>query len=190
MNQKPIVLAICGSTRKSSSNLNLIREIGDLAGEKFHFRIYDCLMEIAPFDPEKIDAVPDSVIHFSEAVRTADGVLICTPEYAGGAPGVLKNALDWSVSLMSFSKRPVALITASLAGKFTHQSLLGTLLTIDARLTPSSQLLISMLRTKLSTDGKITDESTFKQVIQLINALFSMITDPEDQAYLEAPSLM
>jgi chromate reductase, NAD(P)H dehydrogenase (quinone) len=115
--------------------------------------------------------------------------LICTPEYAGGAPGVLKNALDWSVSGMDFSKKPTALITASLAGKFTHQSLLGTLLTIDAHMVDSSHLLVSMIRSKINMEGTIIDETTRNQIEVLIDSLYAMIQYPDEQAYLAPPVL-
>ena len=52
----------------------------------------------------------------SEQVGDADGLLIATPEYNYGIPGVLKNAIDW-LSRPAFKSvlagKPVAIIGAS-----------------------------------------------------------------------------
>ena len=45
------------------------------------------------------DEVDPRVEEFRTKIKTADAVLICTPEYAFGVPGSLKNALDWTVGL-------------------------------------------------------------------------------------------
>ena len=55
-------------------------------------------------------AHPDAL---REQFKLADGVIICTPEYARGVPGVLKNALDWIVSSGEFENKSVAVISAS-----------------------------------------------------------------------------
>ncbi|WP_163264167.1 NADPH-dependent FMN reductase [Chelativorans alearense] len=39
---------------------------------------------------------PETVDAFKEAIETADGLVIVTPEYNYGIPGVLKNAIDWA----------------------------------------------------------------------------------------------
>ncbi len=43
----------------------------------------------------------------------ADGLLIATPEYAGGMPGSLKNALDWLVGTGELYDQPVAILSAA-----------------------------------------------------------------------------
>lgn len=136
MTQKLKVLAICGSTRKSSSNLNLIKAIADLTSEAFDINIFNGLSELPHYNPDlDNENAPHQVIDYRRQLKEADGVLICTPEYAIGVPGTLKNAIDWTVSSMEFSKKPVALITASLSGEKAHKSLLGTLLIIEAKMT-------------------------------------------------------
>jgi multimeric flavodoxin WrbA len=39
---------------------------------------------------------PEPVVAFKQAIRLADAVLMVTPEYNHGVPGVMKNAIDWA----------------------------------------------------------------------------------------------
>jgi NAD(P)H-dependent FMN reductase len=91
-----------------------------------------------------------------------------------GVPGTLKNALDWTVSSMEFSQKPVALITASSDGKRGHCSLLETLRIIESDIPDSSQLLISFIKTRIR-DDKIIDAGTLGQVKDLIESLAGTI---------------
>ena len=174
------VLAICGSTRAASSNLNVIPAIARLASDRFSMQLYSGLEQLPQFNPDRdTEDVPAEVADLRKQLRAADGVLICTPEYAIGVPGALKNAIDWTVSSMEFSKKPAALITASLSGEKAHQSLLGTLLIIESRMTQDSQLLISAVRTKVGSDATITDQATREGVDKLIRSLVEMMGDAE-----------
>lgn len=189
MIKKIKIFAISGSTRKASSNLNLIKAIADLTSELFTITIFDGLSNLPHFNPDlDNESVPQKVIDFRTQLREADGVLICTPEYAIGVPGTLKNAIDWTVSSMEFSQKPVALITASLSGEKAHDSLLGTLLIIEARMTSDTQLLIPFIKTKVTDEGKIIDNDTLISVNKLIKSLAEIITNNND-GLLAAPIL-
>ncbi len=190
MTGKIKILAISGSTRKASSNLNLIKAIADLASETFTVNIFEGLSDLPHFNPDlDNENVPELVTDFRRQLREADGILICTPEYAIGVPGTLKNAIDWSVSSMEFSKKPVALITASLSGEKAHNSLLGTLLIIEAKMTADTQLLISFIKTKDNDNCKITDKETLNSITKLIQSLTEIIIT-EKTHLLSAPILM
>jgi NAD(P)H-dependent FMN reductase len=116
------ILAISGSTRKSSTNLNLINAIIALSPAGMDYKIYKGLAELPHFNPDiDTDTPPKSVIEFRQLLLEADGILICTPEYAMGLPGSLKNALDWVVSSCGFRKKQVAVITASSMGEKAHE---------------------------------------------------------------------
>ena len=108
------ILAISGSLRAGSTNSKLLRAAASLAPEHVNFTFYDGLADLPHFSPElDDDNPPASVTHLRELLQVADGVIICTPEYAFGVPGSLKNALDWTVSTCAFSAKPVAAISAS-----------------------------------------------------------------------------
>ncbi len=179
MADKKKVIAISGSTRKSSTNLSLIHAIKNLAIDKFDLIVFNEIVNIPQFNPDlDIEPAPIKVTEFRNQLKAADGILICTPEYAMGVPGTLKNAIDWTVSSAEFSKKPVALITASSMGQKAHASLLETLKIIESHITDQTQLLISYVKTKVNAESVITDETTLNQVTDLVNA-FSKLMDHE-----------
>jgi chromate reductase, NAD(P)H dehydrogenase (quinone) len=165
----PKILAIPGSTRRESSNGLLIQAITGIAGDRLDIRLFTGLADLPHFNPDlDADPLPSAVLQFRQALRQADGILICTPEYAMGLPGSLKNALDWTVSSMEFSGKPVAAITASLSGEKAHASLLDTLRIIEAKV-DDHELLISYIKTKVSNEGVIHHEETRQAVAQLVD---------------------
>jgi len=170
------IIALCGSTRKASTNLNLIRAIANLTETKFSISIFQSLSGLPHFNPDlDNDAPPDEVVDFRKLLKGADGILICTPEYAMGVPGTLKNAIDWTVSSCEFSKKPVALITASSLGEKGHASLLETLKIIESNITDETQLRISYAKTKINPTGVIIDETTKLEIVSLLNAFNKLI---------------
>lgn len=171
MSEKKNVLAISGSTREYSTNRNLIHAFAEMAMDFFDVTIFAGLMDIPQFNPDNDNEnAGDQVAGLRRQLREADGVLICTPEYAMGVPGTLKNAIDWTVSSAEFYHKPTALITASSSGEKGHASLLETLKVIDANITDETQLLISHAKLKVSNEYNITDAKTLTDVESLIQA--------------------
>ena len=169
-------MAISGSLRIGSSNHAILRYLGTLITVDFEYTIYDQMAFIPPFDPgNDNESVADAVVDFRNLIKGADGIIICTPEYAFGVPGQFKNALDWTVSSGSFSCKPTALITASTGGQNAHEALIKILGAIDAQLIPNATLLISYIRSKLGTDGEITDVETKQSLDTLLDAFLTAI---------------
>lgn len=168
-NQKKKVLAIPGSLRNNSSNLQIIKAIKKFAFDKFDVEIYNDTGELPHFNPDLDNGnTPEIVVKFRDKINEANGVLICTPEYVFSLPGSLKNALEWTVSTTIFSGKPVALITASGLGGKAHEALQLIMKTIDAKFDNRLQLLISGARSKLDENGNIKDENTMNQIKELI----------------------
>src|SRR5882724_13164063 len=90
------LLAISGSLRANSSNNAIIKAVGAMAPAGVAFNVYTGLAAIPPFDDSQEPG--PAVVDFRRQLQEADGIFICTPEYAFGVSGVLKNALDWTVS--------------------------------------------------------------------------------------------
>ena len=131
------IVAISGSLRRGSSNAALLRAAARVAPDGMNIDLYEGLAQLPPFNPDEDgeDATPPSlVLELRHLIIAADGVLISSPEYAHGVPGVLKNMLDWLVSVGELAGKPVALLNASPAGgRYAQESLLETLRTMNWR---------------------------------------------------------
>jgi chromate reductase len=132
------------------------------------------------FNPEvDTDAPPASVKDLREQLKLADGVIICTPEYAMGVPGVLKNALDWIVSSGEFMGKPVAVISASsriTGGDKAHESIMLTLQMIEAKIPEGNTLQIGAVGTKINNKAEILNSTTKEQLKSVLNSLISSIS--------------
>lgn len=187
MSKRKKVLAISGSTRQNSSNHKLINAIAALAAGQMDITTFDGIDTLPHFNPDNNNGqVVKEVEDFRKLLRDADGVLICTPEYAHGVPGSLKNAIDWTVSTNEFSHKPTALITASTDGRFGHTALLETLRVIEAKNIDQLQMVIQFIRTKVSDDGQITHDQTLQNIKQLIEDFINTMdkTEKIDYSYL------
>lgn len=131
--------------------------------------IFDGLAALPHFDPG-VALEPETVAAFRGLLRAADGVIICSPEYAHGVPGSLKNAIDWTVSTCEFSGKPTVLITASTDGRFAHAALLETLRVIEARDVERLSLLIPFVRAKIDPTTGAIEASTLAEVRTLMEA--------------------
>lgn len=162
------ILAIPGSLRANSSSNKVLQAIADMMPSEVNFTTYKEMESLPHFnDPEE---APEVVLRFREAIKESDAVLICTPEYAFGVPGALKNALDWTVGSGEFIDKPVALITASSQGQYGHAALLLILGAISANVIHEASLLISFIRAKLDDSG-IKDPETTTRLREAIHHL-------------------
>lgn len=147
-----------------------------MADAQVHFTIYNGLGDLPHFNPDlDNDTPPALVVAWRDQLKNADAVLICTPEYAFGVPGSLKNALDWTVSSGEFVDKPTALITASSVGSNGHAALLLTLGAITANVPEDGKLLIPFVRTKVNSDGSITDAEILASLQKVLDALLAVI---------------
>jgi chromate reductase len=171
------IFAISGSLRAGSSNHKVLEFIDGLLPMEIIYHIYDGLATIPPFDPGlDNDTPPETVTALRYAITNADAVILCTPEYAFGIPGQLKNALDWMVSSASFSGKPTALVTASTSGENAHAALLKVLGAIDCHVIDGSTLLIPYIRSKMDNEGNITDNEVINSLKNLTDNLLKIIT--------------
>ena len=98
---------------------------------------------------------PDSVIQFSEKVASADLLLVVSPEYNGGIPGVLKNALDYLND--EYTDKPVGLVTVSAGphgGKKCYEALLTQFKRVGAR-PIEEHLQVNNVNDSLDDDGNV-----------------------------------
>jgi NAD(P)H-dependent FMN reductase len=174
---KKTVLAICGSTRTQSANLFIIQYVASLMVNDVEFEVYDGLTQLPYFNPDlDKESAPAPVEAFRQKIKTADGVLICTPEYIFSLPGILKNAIEWCVATTVFSEKPVALITASASGAAAHQSLQLVMKTIYADIRTDTQLLIQGAKGKIDGEGSVTDTIVAAQLKTLADSFLEQLS--------------
>lgn len=172
------VIAICGSTRQASVNHSLLKAIVDLSAQDLDITIFDRIANLPHFNPDNDgENVADEVASFRKLVNNAEGIIICTPEYAHGVPGTLKNAIDWTISSSQFPHKPTMLITASTDGRFGHKALLETLKAIEAKNIDNLQLVISFAKTKINNDNRIGDEKTLHDVQALVSRFIKTLSE-------------
>ena len=169
MNDTYHILTIAGSLRENSSTAHVLRAAENLGQGILHFTRYRGLASLPAFDDH--EEIPASVADFKQQIQAADAVLICTPEYAFGVPGALKNALDWTISSGEFVNKPVGLITAATRGESAHASLLLTLSAISAIVPEGASLLVPFIRSKIDADGNILDWETRRGLSTVIENL-------------------
>lgn len=175
------VLGIAGSLRDQSYNLRLIEAAGDAAPEA---------MEIVPYDIDDVplydadvekEGDPEPVERFKEAIESADALLIATPEYQHGVPGVLKNALDWASRPPGGSPitgKPAAIMGASpgFTGTARAQEELRQILVYnDCPMVNEPEVLVGHVDEKVDDQGRITDEETLDFVRQLLGNLAELV---------------
>jgi chromate reductase len=111
------VLGISGSLRSGSLNSALLRAAAERLPAGAELVEYERLGEIPPYDEDvELEGTPAVVEELRQAVRSADAVLIATPEYNHSIPGQLKNALDWvsrPAGKSALNSKPAAAIGAS-----------------------------------------------------------------------------
>jgi chromate reductase len=110
------VLAISGSLRIGSFNTALVRTARDLAPAGVEVELFEGLDSIPAFNEDREAVLPEPVQGLNRRIREADALLVSTPEYNGGMPGALKNALDWASrphGEAALVAKPAAVIGAS-----------------------------------------------------------------------------
>lgn len=105
------ILCICGSLRPKSYNLSLLRDIKTRLSQSADCKIYERLGDVPPFGPDL--PCPDVIADLRSQIKTADAIIIASPEYVHGIPGVLKNALDWVVGSGEWDGKPTAIINVT-----------------------------------------------------------------------------
>ncbi|SDN09278.1 NAD(P)H-dependent FMN reductase [Fictibacillus solisalsi] len=173
------ILAISGSLREKSLNSALLRSVLSMVPLQATILNDHEMAQLPHFNPD-LDGneMNTPVAQWRRLLKEADGVLICTPEYAKGVPGCLKNALDWVVSSGELVNKPVAVICASPhpdGGAAAFASLLGTLKMMGASVVEGGTLTVPFINKKLGEDGEIKDAELKVHIENLLNALFQEI---------------
>src|SRR5579872_2188614 len=152
------ILAISGSLRAQSSNSAVLGAAVRLVPVGMEMLVYRGLASLPHFNPDlDIDPRPGPVRELRAAIGACHGVLICSPEYARGVAGALKNALDWLVSDEGFAGKAVAVINTSPRASHADAQLRLTLATMAARLIEEASITLPLLGRDLDAAGIVAD---------------------------------
>ncbi|WP_323010993.1 NADPH-dependent FMN reductase [Paracoccus sp. (in: a-proteobacteria)] len=165
------ILGLSGSLRRASFNTGLLRAAADLAPEGVQIQI-GSIREVPLYDGdlETASGLPDPVRVLQSQLAAADALLLVTPEYNNGVPGVFKNAIDWMSrgdGLAMFVGKPVAVIGASPGGFGTILSQshwLPVLRTLKAALWTEGRLMVSRAGSVFDDQSNLTDDKTRTQL--------------------------
>jgi NAD(P)H-dependent FMN reductase len=107
-----VLTLIVGTNRPGSNSRKVARQVESVyAALHVPLRVVD-LADLPPeiFSPAAYAEKPRSFAPFAEAVLQADGLVVVTPEYNGGLPGVFKYFIDMLKFPESLDRRPVCFI--------------------------------------------------------------------------------
>jgi chromate reductase len=171
------LLGLPGSLRRNSYSLAVLGGIQAELGAAAELEIRDLRLPLYDQD-EDGPTTPAIVREFRRAIAESDGVVIATPEFNHGIPGVLKNALDWASRPHGQSVligKPVLVISASPAftgGVRAQAQANETLLAIQARLPAGPQVVIGSIADKIS-DGRLVDRASLDFAMAAVNRLIA-----------------
>ncbi len=180
------IVGIAGSLRRGSFNRMLLRaaqarapegcavEIGEIRG----IPLYDG-------DEEAEHGLPEAVRVLRDRIVAADGLLLVTPEYNAGVPGVFKNALDWLSRPVAdgervFRDRPVALMgaTPGMGGTRASQSAwLPTLRNVGTRPWFGAQLYVASAGKVFDAEGALVDATVDRLLTNFIKGFAEFVAE-------------
>jgi chromate reductase len=171
------VIGIAGSLRTASFNRALLSAARELAPPELIIEVGE-LKDLPLFNEDlESNGVPAAVGALRSAVRRADGLLLVTPEYNHGVPGVLKNAVDWlsqPLRQSALEGKPTALMGAStgLAGTARSQSQLRQAFVLtNSPVMQQPEVLVARAHEKFDAMGRLTDQPTRQFVSAFLTRL-------------------
>jgi chromate reductase len=174
-------VGLSGSLRQASYSTAVLDAIGKQLLSRGH--ALNCL-NIGDFPHYNQDTeeagLPEAVSHGRSTVGQSDGVVIVTPEFNHGIPGVLKNTLDWlsrPAFASCFQSKPVVFCTISpgaLGGVRAQYQLRETLSSMLCEVVAMPEIVIPHVNKKFE-NGVFTDQPTLDFISNSIGRLITTI---------------
>jgi NAD(P)H-dependent FMN reductase len=171
------LIGFSGSLRRASYNSAVLRAAARLVPDNCELRI-ESIAQIPLYnaDVESAQGAPEAVARLKDLIAESDGLVIATPEYNNGIPGVAKNVIDWlsrppADGARVFRGRPVAIMGASPGGFGTVSSQnawLPVLRSLGASVWPETRLAISRVSGLVDASDELVDEKTLGLVREFI----------------------
>ena len=173
---RPVILGFSGSLRKESASTAILATLAEAVADRAELRVvplHDVPMYNADHDG---DARPGVIDRLKQAVAEADGLVIVSPEYNYGMPGMLKNAIDW-VSRPGYNSplkgKPVLIMTCSVAatgGVRAQQQLRDTFAATLSRAVARPEVVIPAVHQKIE-NGRLVDDASLSFAVAALDDL-------------------
>lgn len=172
--------------------IHIVALLGSLRSGSFNKIILNSAIEMCPTgaDIEKVEighlplfngdfegSLPSEVVDFKNKIKSADAVLIVTPEYNYSIPGGLKNALDLGSRPYgdnSFDKKPVGIMSASpgnVGASRAQYHLRQCFVFLNMFPFNTPEVIVGNIQEKVTEDGKLKDQHTQEKIVEYLNAL-------------------
>lgn len=174
------LLGISGSLRANSFSSAILAALADATADQAIYDYAD-IGDVPHFNHDHyVDPLPPAVQHLRDQIAKADGLVIVSPEYNHGIPGVLKNALDWASRPHNGSPlrgKPVLIVTSSPAvtgGVRAQHQIRETVISALARPLSTPEIVVGQVGTKI-VDGRFDDPEVIAFARVGFDALFAEI---------------
>lgn len=171
------VAGIPGSLREGSLNKALLRAALELAPAELDIAIFTRLGDIPPYNDDVfVKGDPEPVADLKKFIGGADALLIATPEYNYGVPGVLKNAVDWASRPSGkcvLNRKPAAIMGCSpgLGGTIRAQhALRQSFVFTETHVMSQPEIKLPSAAPLFDAAGKLTDENTRQHLKKFLDA--------------------
>jgi NAD(P)H-dependent FMN reductase len=174
------ILLVTGSTRGGSTNTAALRAALDACDERATAVLYERLAELPAFNPDDDqEPLPPVVAALRRQIAAADGVLFCTPEYAGALPGSFKNLLDWTVGGGEMYGKPAAWINVAAEGRGenAHASLATVLGYVGANVVQAACGRVFVPRESVGADGVIFEPAVRAAIADVVRGFVDGIVE-------------
>lgn len=180
------ILAIPGSLRRASYNRTLLEAAKRLAPVAVEVDIYDDGMRIPLFNEDSEgDLTPQPVLELRIRIRSADAVLIASPEYNGSITGVLKNLIDWAsrpYGRSAFEGKPVSVVGASpsrFGAQRSQETAIAVLGSAGARVVGGPHP-VKQVFSLVDTNGRLSDGATLEMLRGVLEELAADVGAPAE----------
>lgn len=181
------VVGIAGSLREGSFNKGLLRAAVEVSPAEMEISTFDRLGDIPPYNDDVMSkGDPEPVAAFKAAIREADAMLIATPEYNYGIPGVLKNAIDWAsrpAGKSALNRKPAAIMGCSpgLGGTIRAQhALRQSFVFTDTYVMSQPEIKIPSAAPLFDSSGRLADETTRQYIRKFLESFSNWIARFKD----------
>jgi chromate reductase len=177
VDQRFKIVGIAGSLRRASWNRGLLRAAVEGAPAEIDIVTLD--LDLVPLYNQDLEdgGDPSSVVALKDVIRLADALLIATPEYNNGMPGVLKNAIDWASRPASASvlrDKPVVVMGVSPgagAAARAQQQVRDAVVYTGGCVLPEPELLVTGAIGKFDRAGNVIDAELRAQIVDMVSSL-------------------